>query len=117
MPPPIEPGIQDKNSKPPISFVIAYSDTPLSKALLPAIIVSSFNLEILLNNSKTEEMVARVSKGQNDTQDVPYRAQLNYLKGLVYIERDEKELAKKALNMALTLSPDFQNASDKLGSL
>ena len=75
------------------------------------------NLEILLNNSQTEEMVARVSKGQNDTQDVPYRAQLNYLKGLVYIERDEKELAKKAFNLALTLSPDFQNASDKLGSL
>ncbi len=75
------------------------------------------NLEILLNNSETEEMVARVSKGQNDTQDVPYRAQLNYLKGLVYIERDEKELAKKAFNMALTLSPDFQNASDKLSAL
>ena len=75
------------------------------------------NLEILLNNSQTEEMVARVSKGQNETQDVPYRAQLNYLKGLVYVERDEKELAKKALNLALTLSPDFQNASDKLGSL
>ena len=75
------------------------------------------NLEILLNNSQTEEMVARVSKGQNDTQVVPYRAQLNYLLGLVYIERDEKELAKKALNLALTLSPDFQNASDKLGSL
>lgn len=76
------------------------------------------NLEILLNNSQTEEMVARVSKGQqNDTQDVPYRAQLNYLKGLVYIERGEKELAKKALNLALTLSPDFQNASNKLGSL
>ena len=75
------------------------------------------NLEILLNNSETEEMVARVSKGQNDTQDVPYRAQLNYLKGLVYIERDEKELAKKAFNLALTLSPDFQNASDKLSAL
>ena len=75
------------------------------------------NLEILLNNSQTEEMVARVSKGQNETQDVPYRAQLNYLKGLVYVERDEKELARKAFDMALSLSPDFKNASDKLNTL
>ena len=35
------------------------------------------NLDILLNNSQTEEMIARVSMGQNETQDVPYRAQLN----------------------------------------
>ena len=42
---------------------------------------------------------------------------LNYLKGLVYIERDEKELARKAFDTALSLSPDFKNASDKLGSL
>ena len=75
------------------------------------------NLEILLNNSQTEEMVARVSKGQNETQDVPYRAQLNYLKGLVYVERDEKELARKAFDTALSLSPDFKNASDKLNTL
>ena len=75
------------------------------------------NLEILLNNSQTEEMVARVSKGQNETQDVPYRAQLNYLKGLVYVERDEKEFARKAFDMALSLSPDFKNASDKLNTL
>ena len=62
-------------------------------------------------------MVARVSKGQNETQDVPYRAQLNYLKGLVYVERNEKELARKAFDMALSLSPDFKNASDKLNTL
>ena len=83
--------------------------------------IAWFSMEVLmiylLNNSQTEEMVARVSKGQNETQDVPYRAQLNYLKGLVYVERNEKELARKAFDMALSLSPDFKNASDKLNTL
>ncbi len=75
------------------------------------------NLNILLNNEQTEEMIARVSMGQNETQDVPYRAQLNYLKGLVFIEKGENDLAKKSLNEALNLFPEFKNASDKLSSL
>ena len=37
-PPPTVPGIQDKNSKPPISFSIAKSDNFLSVVALPAII-------------------------------------------------------------------------------
>ena len=75
------------------------------------------NLNILLNNKQTEEMIARVSMGQNETQDVPYRAQLNYLKGLVFIEKGENDLAKNSLNEALNLFPEFKNASDKLSSL
>ena len=63
------------------------------------------NLDILLNNSQTEEMIARVSMGQNETQDVPYRAQLNYLKGLVFIEKGENDLARNSFNKALDLSP------------
>ena len=68
-------------------------------------------------NKQTEEMIARVSMGQNETQDVPYRAQLNYLKGLVFIEKGENDLAKNSLNEALNLFPEFKNASDKLSSL
>ena len=40
------PGIQDKNSKPEISFSIAYSDNFLSIVLAPAIKVVSLTLEI-----------------------------------------------------------------------
>ena len=39
IPPPILPGIQDKNSKPPTEFSDANSATFLSKVALPAIIV------------------------------------------------------------------------------
>ena len=42
------------------------------------------NLEILLNNDQTEEMVVSVSKDENDRQEVSMRAQLNYLKGVKF---------------------------------
>jgi hypothetical protein len=48
MPPPIVPGIHDKNSKPPKLLSIANSDSDLSLTELPAIIISSDNKEILL---------------------------------------------------------------------
>ena len=47
IPPPIVPGIHDKNSNPLKLFSIAKSDNDLSKTLLPAIIVFSFNNEVL----------------------------------------------------------------------
>ena len=50
IPPPIVPGIQDKNSKPLKLFFIAKSDKVLSKTPLPAIIISSLNKEILLKS-------------------------------------------------------------------
>ncbi len=75
------------------------------------------NLDILLKNDETNEMVVSVSKGENDRQEVPIRAQLNYLKGLVYIEKGENNLAKDSFTNALNISPDFQNALDRLSSL
>ncbi len=75
------------------------------------------NLDILLNNDQTEEMVVSVSKDENDRQEVLMRAQLNYLKGLVFIEQGKNELAKSSFNDALNLSPEFKNALDKLNSL
>ena len=48
IPPPIVPGIQERNSKPPKLFSIANSDNDLSATALPAIIISSFSREILL---------------------------------------------------------------------
>ena len=75
------------------------------------------NLEILLNNDQTEEMVVSVSKDENDRQEVSMRAQLNYLKGLVYLEEGKNDLAKSSFNDALNLSPEFKNALDKLNLL
>ena len=43
------------------------------------------NLDILINNSETEEMSVSVSKSDNSVQEVLIRAQLNYLKGLIYL--------------------------------
>ena len=47
MPPPTLPGIQDKNSNPLMLFSFANSDNFLSITPLPAIIVFSFNKDIL----------------------------------------------------------------------
>ena len=75
------------------------------------------NLDILINNSETEEMSVSVSKSDNSVQEVLIRAQLNYLKGLIYLEQSKIEDAKKYFNIALTISPDFQNAIDRLKSI
>ena len=75
------------------------------------------NLDILINNSETEEMSVSVSKSDNSVQEVLIRAQLNYLKGLIYLEQSKNEDAKKYFNIALTISPDFQNAIDRLKSI
>ena len=75
------------------------------------------NLDILINNSETEEMSVSVSKSDNSVQEVLIRAQLNYLKGLIYLEQSKNEDAKKYFEIALTISPDFQNAIDRLKSI
>ena len=75
------------------------------------------NLDILINNSETEGMSVSVSKSDNSVQEVLIRAQLNYLKGLIYLEQSKNEDAKKYFNIALTISPDFQNAIDRLKSI
>ena len=75
------------------------------------------NLDILINNSETEEMSVSVSKSDNSVQEVLIRAQLNYLKGLIYLEQSKYEDAKKHFDIALTISPDFQNAIDRLKSI
>ena len=75
------------------------------------------NLDILINNTETEEMSVSVSKSDNSVQEVLIRAQLNYLKGLIYLEQSKNEDAKKYFNIALTISPDFQNAIDRLKSI
>ena len=75
------------------------------------------NLDILINNSETEEMSVSVSKSDNTVQEVLIRAQLHYLKGLIYLEQSKNEDAKKYFNIALTISPDFQNAIDRLKSI
>ena len=74
------------------------------------------NLNILLENEQTEGMMVSVSKNQNERQEVSMRAQLNYLKGLVFIEQGKNDLAKESFNSAIELSPEFNNAIEKLNS-
>ena len=74
------------------------------------------NLNILLENEQTEEMMVSVNKNQNERQEVSMRAQLNYLKGLVFLEQGKNDLAKESFNSAIELSPEFNNAIEKLNS-
>ena len=75
------------------------------------------NLDILMNKEMTQEMTVSVSKDENNRQEIPIKAQLNYLKSLIYIEQKNIELARKSLNEALSISPEFQNAINKLKTL
>ena len=75
------------------------------------------NLNILLENEQTEEMMVSVNKNQNERQEISMRAQLNYLKGLVFLEQGKNDLAKESFNSAIELSPEFNNAIEKLNSL
>ena len=74
------------------------------------------NLDILINNNETEKMSVSVSKNDNSVQEVFIRAQLNYLKGLIFLEQKNKDEANKFFNNALAISPDFQNAIDRLNA-
>jgi len=74
------------------------------------------NLDILINNNETEKMSVSVSKSDNSVQEVLIRAQLNYLKGLIFLEQKNLEEANKFFNKALMISPDFQNAIDRLSA-
>ena len=62
-------------------------------------------------------MSVSVSKSDNSVQEVFIRAQLNYLKGLIFLEQKNKDEATKFFNNALAISPDFQNAIDRLNSI
>ena len=75
------------------------------------------NLDILISNNQTEEMTVSVSKDENIRQEIAIRAQLNYLKGLIYIEQENNLLAKQAFNTAIEIAPEFQNAISKLKTL
>ena len=75
------------------------------------------NLDILISNNQTEEMTESVSKDENSRQEIAIRAQLNYLKGLIYIEQKNNLLAKQAFNTAIEIAPEFQNAINKLKTL
>lgn len=75
------------------------------------------NLDILISNNQTEEMTVSVSKDETTRQEIAIRAQLNYLKGLIYIEQENNLLAKQALNTAIEIAPEFQNAIIKLKTL
>ena len=75
------------------------------------------NLNILISSDKTSDMSVSVTKDENSRQEIPIRAQLHYLKSLIYTEQKNNDLAKASLNEAIKISPDFQNAINKLNTL
>lgn len=75
------------------------------------------NLNILISSDKTVDMSVSVTKDETSRQEIPIRAQLHYLKSLIYIEQKNNDLAKVSLNEAIKISPDFQNAINKLNTL
>jgi tetratricopeptide (TPR) repeat protein len=75
------------------------------------------NLDILINNSLTEEMYVSVSNSDNSRQEILMRAQLHYLKGLIYSNQNNKDLARISFEKSVEISSDFQNAIDKLNLL
>ena len=62
-------------------------------------------------------MYVSVSKSDNSRQDILMRAQLHYLKGLIYSEQNNQDLAKISFEKSVEISSDFQNAIDKLNLL
>lgn len=75
------------------------------------------NLNFLISSDKTSDMSVSVTKDENLRQEIPIRAQLHYLKSLIYTEQKNNDLAKASLNEAIKISPDFQNAINKLNTL
>ena len=75
------------------------------------------NLNFLISSDNTVDMSVSVTKDETSRQEIPIRAQLHYLKSLIYIEQKYNDLAKVSLKEAIKISPDFQNAINKLNTL
>ena len=50
------------------------------------------NLNILISSDKTVDMSVSVTKDETSRQEIPIRAQLHYLKSLIYIEQKNNDL-------------------------
>lgn len=75
------------------------------------------NINILLEDEKIEEKILAYPGKDNQQQEIPLRASLLYLKGMVEQDRGNKEEARKYFNEALAIAPDFYVCQENLKSL
>lgn len=75
------------------------------------------NIDILLENEELQQAKVVFSDENNESKEYPMKVAVLNLKGLVNKEIGNNELAKKAFEEALTISPDFQLAKSNLAEL
>lgn len=68
---------------------------------------SKTNLDILLSKKEVEDIKYYFPINENEEQEVPLRAALHNLKGVVAREQGNIVEARKQFNIALEISPDF----------
>jgi len=78
---------------------------------------SKINVEILLNNTKIDELKQVFNFDQVEQKEFVMRVPILNLKGLVYKELGDIETAKSSFEEALTLAPDFKLAKENLDAL
>ncbi|MDA0196473.1 MAG: hypothetical protein O2951_15770 [Bacteroidetes bacterium] len=66
------------------------------------------SVEILLGKSDTEEIQISFNKADNTTQQVPLKAAVLNLKGLIAREKGDKVEARKQFDEALKVAPSFE---------
>jgi len=75
------------------------------------------NIDILLENKELQDSKVVFTDEDNQSKEYPMKVAVLNLKGLVNRDLGNKELAKKAFEEALVISPDFQLAKTNLEEL
>ncbi len=75
------------------------------------------NIEALLKSKEADDLKVSVSVNQIEQQEVPMKAAVQNLKGLLYKEIGNKEIARASFTEALKIFPGFKNAKANLDAL
>lgn len=75
------------------------------------------NVDILLGKKETEELKSVYTLADNQQKEFPIKVPLLTLKGMLTNATGDKEGARKLYNEALSLSPDFELATQQLQEL
>lgn len=78
---------------------------------------SNVNADIILENEKLDDTKLVFPVGKNETKEFPMKVAVLNLKGLINQELGNIDVARKAFQDALTLSPDFEQAKTNLEAL
>jgi len=78
---------------------------------------SKTNIDILLSKSEADEIKYIFSTEDNQEQEIPMRASLHNLKGLIAKDNGNPDEARKQFSIALEISPEFYLAKKNLQEL